>query len=153
MEGERPGCATCGGPLKGRQRRFCGLACKNRDTNNRHQNYLAQQQRGLSRKLAAMIERGMRCARCGYSRNWAAMVWHHVDPATKRFDLDLRAFSNRSVAELRIEIARCELLCANCHAEEHNPAAALPQTMRSTGDIERQAGGCGLPNPKNDKPA
>ena len=132
MEESRQGCATCGRPLSGRQRRFCGRECKNRDTNNRHQNYLAQQRRGLSRKLSAMKERGMRCERCGYSRNWAAMAWHHIDPTMKRFDLDLRAFSNRSELDLGAEIARCQLLCANCHAETHNPGAMLPMAPAET---------------------
>ena len=72
-----------------------------------------------------MVERGLRCARCGYSRNWAAMAWHHMDPAMKRFDLDLRAFSNRSESELRLEVAGCELLCANWHAEVPNPWSAM----------------------------
>ena len=122
---ERTSCATCGAPLSGRQRRFCSQNCKNRDTNNRHQNYVAQQRRGLRRKLAAMESRGMRCALCGYGRNSAALTWHHRAPEKKGFDLDLRSFSNRSESDLALEIAKCDLLCANCHAEVHNPGAVL----------------------------
>ena len=71
-----------------------------------------------------MVERGSRCERCGYDQNDAALTWHHQEPAIKAFDLDLRAFSNHSMTALRREAAKCLLLCANCHAEEHHPAFA-----------------------------
>lgn len=118
-------CAVCQRALAGRQRRFCSRNCKNRDTNVRHQNYAAQQRRGSERKLAMMLERGTRCARCSYGRNSAALNWHHRSPADKRFDLDLRAFSNRSLLELEAEAAKCDLLCSNCHAELHHPGSTL----------------------------
>ena len=119
-------CVICRSALVGRQRRFCSRGCKNRDTNVRHQNYTAQQRRGSQRKLAMMVERGSRCARCSYRRNSAARTWHHRSPADEGFDLDLRAFSNRSQVELEAEAAKCDLLCANCHAEVHHPGSALP---------------------------
>lgn len=118
-------CSICGRTLKGRQRKYCGRKCKNHDTNNRHQNYLSQQVRGLRRKLALVAERGGRCERCGYRKNYAALAWHHIDPAEKSFELDLRAMSNRSDAILAVEAAKCRLLCANCHAETHHPECRL----------------------------
>ena len=118
-------CVVCTNPLRGRQRRFCSRDCKNRDTNTRHQKYASQQLRGLSRKLALLRERGTRCSRCGYDRNIAALVWHHRAPALKAFELDLRAFSNRALVELRNEALKCDVLCANCHAEVHFPQCTL----------------------------
>ncbi|HET7843700.1 MAG TPA: hypothetical protein VFL14_06090 [Xanthomonadales bacterium] len=78
------------------------------------------------RKLALMRDHGTCCSRCGYSRNFAALVWHHVNPREKLFELDLRSMSNRSEVELRAEIAKCLLLCANCHAEVHHPNCVVP---------------------------
>lgn len=118
-------CAVCGKALKGRQRRYCSRKCKNSDTNNRHQNYVSQQARGLRRKLALVAERGGRCERCGYRKNYAALAWHHIDPDQKSFELDLRAMSNRSDEALASEAAKCRLLCANCHAEVHHPGCRL----------------------------
>lgn len=115
-------CEVCANPLRGRQRRFCSRACKQRDINARHQNYRAQQARGLRRKIERVVAAGGRCSRCGYRRNLAALTWHHLDPADKRFSLDMRAFSNRSSAQIDLEVAKCVLLCANCHAEVHFPA-------------------------------
>jgi RNase P subunit RPR2 len=117
-------CVTCGAELSGKQRRFCSLPCKNADTNNRHQNYGRQQERGLDRKLQFLLEAGGCCGRCGYNRNFAALTWHHVEPAKKRFSLDIRAMSNRSEDELRSEIKKCVVLCTNCHAELHFPQMA-----------------------------
>jgi hypothetical protein len=124
MESVSP-CSSCGTALRGRQLRFCSLRCKNLDTNNRHQNYGAQQARGLRRKRDLVARCGGACSRCGYARNLAALVWHHVSPEGKRFNLDLRALSNRSAAEVEHELAKCVLLCANCHAELHNPTLRL----------------------------
>jgi hypothetical protein len=118
-------CHSCRSPLSGRQRKFCSRRCKNADTNTRLQSYEAQQARGAARKLQLVQEAGGRCLRCGYAKNLAALTWHHRHPADKSFDLDLRALSNRSMTAVRAEIGKCELLCANCHAEEHNPGFNL----------------------------
>jgi len=100
------------------------LPCKNADTNNRHQNYRRQQERGIERKVRFLRGTGGCCTRCGYNRNLAALVWHHIDPKKKLFSLDIRAMSNRSEEELRREISKCMVLCANCHAEIHFPRMA-----------------------------
>jgi hypothetical protein len=119
-----PNCRVCGNSLNGRQRQFCSRRCKNADTNTRHQNYAAQQARGVRRKLALLDEVGARCCVCAYDRNLAALVWHHREPRNKSFSLDLRALSNRSEEELRVEAAKCDVMCANCHAETHFPQYA-----------------------------
>jgi hypothetical protein len=104
--------------------------CKNADTNHRHQSYLSQQARGLKRKLQLLAEHGDRCVRCGYDRNSAALAWHHEDPKLKSFPLDIRSLSNRSEAEVRREMRKCILVCANCHAEIHWPSFA-----KHSGDV------------------
>lgn len=114
-------CFICRKLLIGRQRKYCSRKCKNKDTNHHHQSYLAQQARGMQRKLALIEEFGGCCMRCGYDRNQAALAWHHIHREAKRFELDMRTLSNRSETEIRSEVSKCLLLCANCHAEEHFP--------------------------------
>ncbi len=118
-------CVICDEPLSGRQRRFCSRLCKNAETNNRHQSYVAQQARGRRRKLRLIEEMGGQCARCGYRANHAALEFHHTEPDSKAFQLDLRSLSNRAWARIRDEITKCELVCANCHAEIHHPECRL----------------------------
>lgn len=114
-------CHVCQTPLSGRQKRFCSRRCKNADTNHRHQSYLQQQLPGWRRKRELSAESGAKYGKCGYGKNLAALVWHHLDPAGKSFSLDIRSLSNRRETEIRLEIDKCVVLCANCHAETHHP--------------------------------
>lgn len=115
---EKPNhCEICGAELKGRQRRFCSPNCKNRAL----QSYHAQQERGVHRKIEIVRNMGGKCSRCGYSGNLSAFHFHHLDPSKKNFRLDLRAISNRKIEAVQLEVDKCILLCANCHAETHNP--------------------------------
>lgn len=85
-------------------------------------NYQQQKLRGLKRKYEAVMMRGGKCERCGYNKNLAALEFHHRDPNTKKFQIDTtRAFSNTNLDTLREELDKCDLLCANCHREEHHP--------------------------------
>ena len=115
-------CLVCKAILTGRQTRFCSRRCKNNFTNNKHQNYVAQQQRGRERRQLLIQQKNGRCDLCGYSRNQAALAFHHLEPSTKSFPIDLRNCSNTSMKMLLIEAEKCQLLCLNCHAEIHNPA-------------------------------
>ena len=129
-------CQVCLTPLVGRQRRFCSRLCKNADTNNRHQNYPSQGARGLRRKVALVMAVGGKCVRCGYHKNLAALSWHHRDPKQKSFELDLRNLSNRAQSSILSEVAKCELLCTNCHAETHFPQCDLARLMPLQGQAE-----------------
>lgn len=63
--------------------------------------------------------------RCGYKKNLAALSFHHTDPENKRFKLDVRSLSNRTLEKIEKELSKCILLCHNCHAEEHFPELEL----------------------------
>jgi hypothetical protein len=75
----------------------------------------------LERKLKLIEYKGGGCERCGYNKNVAALDFHHRDEKEKLFKIDLRNISNRSIEGLVSEVDKCDLLCANCHREEHNP--------------------------------
>ena len=58
------------------------------------------------------------CAQCGYKSHHAALVLDHIDPATKCSTLSkLRRSYNAAWSKDRLkqEIAKCQVLCANCH--------------------------------------
>lgn len=58
-----------------------------------------------------------RCSRCGYDRSTAALHFHHRRPGDKKFGI-ADAYC-RSLAAIKAELAKCDIVCANCHAELH----------------------------------
>jgi transposase len=76
-------------------------------------------------KLILVAEAGGRCTICGYSRCIGALHFHHVDPSSKRFHLSMQGAA-RALATARAEMAKCVLLCANCHAEVEAGLLAVP---------------------------
>jgi 5-methylcytosine-specific restriction endonuclease McrA len=81
--------------------------------------YLAADRSNLRReklKQQCVDHMGGRCTLCGYNACLDALQFHHVDPAHKDFTISAaRSFSD----ELKLELDKCVLLCANCHAEQH----------------------------------
>jgi hypothetical protein len=64
---------------------------------------------------ASELKANKPCADCGGTFHPQAMVWDHLPGAEKRGDVSHLA---RRIGKERIlaEIAKCELVCANCHA-------------------------------------
>mgnify|MGYP003941008969 CR=1 FL=1 len=114
-------CLVCKKKLRGRQSKYCSRECKNAYLNQSLQSYAAQQERGRSRKIQLIELYGNQCSICGYDKNFAALEFHHTNPVTKSFQLDLRSLSNRRWEAILKEAEKCQLLCSNCHAELHNP--------------------------------
>jgi hypothetical protein len=68
-------------------------------------------------------EFGGKCSKCGYNKNYAALEFHHVDPSTKEFKWDkLRLHPPEIMIK---ELAKCILVCSNCHKEIHYPHATF----------------------------
>lgn len=61
----------------------------------------------------------LKCERCGENHP-ATLDFHHRDPATK--EIGLWELQRKSWGKDRIlaEIAKCEVLCANCHRKHHS---------------------------------
>ena len=114
-------CKSCGAALEGRQWDYCSKKCKGLDYSKNPNNYKNQQNRALDRKIFLAEQKGGKCERCGYDKNYAALCFHHKDPSDKLFGIDLRKCSNTNMESLIIESAKCTLLCHNCHVEIHHP--------------------------------
>jgi hypothetical protein len=73
------------------------------------------------RALAAWfveLKRQLVCARCGEAHP-ACLVFHHRDPKQKEVAIAVamrRAWGRKRIVA---ELAKCEVLCANCHAKHH----------------------------------
>jgi transposase len=75
-------------------------------------------------KRILIEEAGGACRLCGYDRVPAALQFHHVDRSEKSFELSHRG-ATLSLDAARAEVAKCVLLCANCHAEVEAGAATV----------------------------
>lgn len=60
---------------------------------------------------------GGRCYRCGYDKCIKALTFHHRDANAKIFTVS--QMLDRSWGILVSELDKCDLLCFNCHMEEH----------------------------------
>lgn len=114
-------CNTCGQTLQKKKVSFCSIKCRNATNNKKFNSYKCQQKRGRERKLNLIKLKGGCCEHCGYSKNIAALQFHHQDPTKKEHGLDMRKLSNSTWEWCLSELEKCKLLCANCHAEEHHP--------------------------------
>lgn len=77
----------------------------------------AKQERNQRKRLMA-TEKGGKCAKCGYSKNYAALVFHHKDPTIKNSTITEMIRINSG--KLKAELSNCLLLCSNCHCELHS---------------------------------
>ncbi len=58
------------------------------------------------------LEKG--CEECGYKAHAAALQFDHINPLEKSFTISKR--TSMSLEKLKAEVAKCRVLCANCHA-------------------------------------
>jgi hypothetical protein len=64
----------------------------------------------------AVAYMGGKCCLCPYDRCVEALEFHHVDPEEKGFNI---ADKVTSFEAIKLELDKCELVCANCHREIH----------------------------------
>jgi hypothetical protein len=64
---------------------------------------------------AYKLEHG--CARCGYNKCASAIDAHHC--GEKNFTIADAVKDGRNIDLIVAELEKCELVCANCHREEH----------------------------------
>ena len=62
---------------------------------------------------------GIKCAKCGYDRCGAALEFHHINPEEKDDTVARMLSNNYSLDNVKKEIEKCIVLCANCHQEFH----------------------------------
>lgn len=75
-----------------------------------------------NKRTQLVLEAGGKCVECGYDKYIGALQFHHRDPATKLFTISGKG-QTYSIARMREEAAKCDLLCANCHAEKMDLAS------------------------------
>lgn len=110
-------CPICGKEFeiidkKSSTRKFC-YECSPFGKNN---NYVLLFQ---NMKKQIIKERGGKCERCGYDKYIGALQFHHRNQKEKEFTLGTKSGSC-NWEKFKKEAEKCDLLCANCHAEVHH---------------------------------
>lgn len=88
----------------------CMPSCSDRSVRNKMRYNLLM---AYSNQLK--LERG--CDKCGYKKCAKALEWHHPNGDK---DKDPAVLLHKSLGAYLEEIKKCNLLCANCHREEHD---------------------------------
>ena len=65
------------------------------------------------------VREKLSCINCGFS-DPRALHFHHLDAATKETTVSRLVHGGASVERIRREMAKCVVLCANCHMIEHS---------------------------------
>lgn len=68
-------------------------------------------------KEKAIFYKGGKCLRCNYNKCISALEFHHLDPSQKEFSL--AKGQDMLFENLKPELDKCILVCANCHREIH----------------------------------
>ena len=77
---------------------------------------MAADQRRKLLRARAIAALGGRCRICSYNACNAAFDMHHLDQASKEFNISAGASWKRIEPELK----KCVLLCCRCHREVHD---------------------------------
>jgi hypothetical protein len=64
------------------------------------------------------LKRSLFCRRCGEPHP-GCLQFHHPDPKAKETSVSQAVRRGWSRKRILAELAKCEVLCANCHAKHH----------------------------------
>ena len=95
--------------------RFCNDSCRWADPGNRDKRKADNEKRRF-RQLAFIrrVKTFYGCSECGFKGHASALQFDHLNPLTKSFELSKG--HTRSLSQVKEEMRKCRILCANCHA-------------------------------------
>ena len=70
------------------------------------------------RKILTEIKTNFGCKHCGET-NGPVLIFHHVDPATKKLNIGASATIGNKWEQILKEVQKCVVLCSNCHILVH----------------------------------
>ena len=86
-----------------------------REKSNEYQQYRDRRRQHARAWLASLR---LACIRCGEAHP-AVLDFHHRNPIEKDFQIGYMVQSQRARDLVLAEIAKCDVLCANCHRKYH----------------------------------
>ena len=83
-----------------------------------------------AREHVQAIKAATPCADCGEDHPWWRMDFDHRPGEAKRHDIAWMVSNGQSVARIDEEIAKCDVVCANCHRDRTHARATLAAVHR-----------------------
>jgi hypothetical protein len=83
-----------------------------------------KERRNEIRDEVLKIKKVSKCVKCGESRP-ACLGFHHRDRNSKEFNISEAGRIGKTLDEVYLEIAKCDVICHNCHAVLHDSQANL----------------------------
>lgn len=108
---------------KGVRSSYCAECGKKKTAADYAKNPSAYMERNKARKaesraLMVEIKAGLKCEVCGESHP-ATLDFHHRDPKQKEANIGHMVNRGFSKEAILAEIAKCKVVCANCHRKLH----------------------------------
>jgi hypothetical protein len=112
-------------PYKDAEAQKAYLRAYDKEYYRKHREHLLEKQKEKNRRHIEKVGRwlneykkGLSCLRCSESHP-ATLQFHHRDPQEKEFSIGMCRHGKYSKERILAEIAKCDVICANCHAKEH----------------------------------
>lgn len=70
------------------------------------------------KQFISKTKQGKSCVLCGETHP-ACLGFHHIDKKTKLFNIGEAPRIGKTIEQVAKEMAKCQLLCHNCHAKFH----------------------------------
>jgi hypothetical protein len=129
-------CSRCPNPRTGKDSfcKPCRQAYKQEHYANNKQAYLDNRTQQREKIQQAIREaKNVPCADCGVRYPYYVMDFDHRDPSEKLFDIS-KCDRLGGFRQLEIEIAKCDVVCANCHRERthkqgYKSEGGIPTTL------------------------
>lgn len=94
------------------------------EKNKKKQIGWVKQRRDARRKWVSEYKAETKCATCPEAHP-ACLQFHHPDPKKKDGSISNLCHNGWSLEWLKKEIAKCQVLCANCHLKLHDHSAVV----------------------------
>jgi hypothetical protein len=83
-------------------------------------NKIKKQDTQIKRNWMIEYKSTLQCFICGYHENQTALHFHHISKKDKKHNVSDMVGRGYSITNIKKEIRKCIVLCANCHYEYHN---------------------------------
>lgn len=117
-------CEICGETFEtkkyGAKRKYCFNCSPHYENGDNHGRAMTITSIRKAIKIQLVKYKGGKCERCGYDKCMNALQFHHPNQNEKDFNISNYTCSKYlDLDKIYKEVDKCILLCANCHAEEH----------------------------------